>query len=56
MDSLYLSPPEMDNGNVTEIANIDREPVFKTIMMHSFNDTLQFNDIFNMSWGRKFLT
>ncbi|KZS16290.1 Popeye domain-containing protein 3 [Daphnia magna] len=55
MDSLYLSPPEMDNGNVTEIANIDREPVFKTIMMHSFNDTLQFNDIFNMSWGRFFI-
>lgn len=53
MDSLYLIPSEMNDVNGTEVMNLEIVPVLKTITTYS-NDSLQFNDIFNMSWGRKF--
>lgn len=54
MDSLYLLPSEMGGENVTEETDFDIIPVFKTVLAYPHNDSLQFNDIFNMSWGRKF--
>jgi hypothetical protein len=56
MDSLYLLPSEMGGENVTEKTDLDIIPVFKTVLAYPHNDSLQFNDIFNMSWGRKFDT
>ncbi len=56
MDSLYLLPSEMGGENVTEKTDFDVIPVFKTVLAYPHNDSLQFNDIFNMSWGRKFET
>lgn len=53
MNSLYLIPSEMDSVNGTEPIDLEIVPVFKTIATYSNNDSLQFNDIFNMSWGRK---
>ncbi len=43
----------MDSVNGTESIDLEIVPVFKTISTYSKNDSLQFNDIFNMSWGRK---
>lgn len=56
MDSaLYLLPSEMDaSENATETTDFAAIPVFKTVLAYPHNDSLQFNDIFNMSWGRKF--
>ncbi|XP_046439237.1 popeye domain-containing protein 3-like [Daphnia pulex] len=55
MDSLYLLPSEMGGENVTEKTDFDIIPVFKTVLAYPHNDSLQFNDIFNMSWGRFFM-
>ena len=52
MDSLYLIPFEMDDVNGTEATDLEIVPVFKTMSAYS-NESLQFNVIFNMSWGRK---
>jgi hypothetical protein len=54
MDSVYHLASEMDDKNETETTDFDIIPVFKTILAYPSNDSLQFNDIFNMSWGRKF--
>lgn len=53
MDSLYLIPPELDIVNGTESSDLETTLVYKTASL--YNDSLQFNDIFNMSLGRKLL-
>lgn len=54
MDSLYLVP-EMDIVNGTPTTDLEIVSVFKSPPLLNSNDSfLQFNDIFNMSLGRKF--
>lgn len=54
MDSLYLLP-ENNEANVTMSVDPEIVSVLRTTPTYFSNESLQFNDIFNMSWGRKFL-